>query len=118
MRSTQIRAYAADHPDIPCPTAQQMFRWARDGLLRWEMRGDRGGRYRWWPPAEVEVAFLVAQLMRAGFRQELAFALARDGRRWVDAEALPVRRGFDLQWRGCHVTVWMGELPPFPDGEK
>lgn len=110
MRSTQIRAYAADHPDLPAPTAQQMFLWTRQGLLTAEMRGDRGGRYRWWAPAEVEVAFLVARLVRVGFRQDLAFRLAR-------ADVVDEGRGWDhrgVEVEGADVAVWTRALPDFP----
>ena len=94
MRWTEIEAHAAER-EIPTPTYRLMDKWTREGLLTSENRGDRHGRYRWWPPAEVEVALAVARLTAVGLTVELAFTLARmepdstGARTTVDVSARP-----------------------------
>jgi len=77
MRKTEIEEYAFRNPEVTAPTYRQLDSWTRDGLLKVDVRGDRHGRYRDWPDAEVDAAFLVARLVALGFSVELAFQLAR-----------------------------------------
>lgn len=77
MRWTEIVAYFDGGPHT-LPTYRQMDVWTRAGLLTAEFRGDRHGRYRWWPPTEIDVALAVARLVAdLGMNADLAFTLAR-----------------------------------------
>lgn len=77
MRWTEIVDYA-EPAGYTLPTYRQMDIWTRAGLLTAEFRGDRHGRYRWWPPEEVEAALTVARLVAdLGMSSDLAFKLAR-----------------------------------------
>lgn len=80
MRKTEIEAYAAANPGMVAPTYRQLDSWTREGLLAMKFEGDNHGRYRDWPEAEVNIAFLVARLVSLGFSVDLAFKLARTKR--------------------------------------
>lgn len=76
MRWQEIITHAAETGHT-APTYRQLDVWTRGKLLRAEMRGDRHGRYRWWPAREVEAALLVARLISVGMGVDLAFQVAR-----------------------------------------
>ena len=76
MRKSEIETYAATKRITP-PTYRQLDLWSRKGLIHTVFKGDRHGRYRDWPDEEMEIAFLVARLIRHGLSQDLAFAVAR-----------------------------------------
>jgi hypothetical protein len=76
MRWTEIVEQAeVDGADLP--TYRLVDTWTRDGRLKAETRGDRHGRYRWWPPEEVAVIRVVGRLTAIGVGTDLAFYLAR-----------------------------------------
>jgi hypothetical protein len=77
MRWAEIIDRAAAE-GIDSPTYRQLDVWTASGRLTADMRsGHPGGKYRWWPDAEVEVALLVARLISIGMDVDLAFQVAR-----------------------------------------
>jgi hypothetical protein len=107
MRWTEIEEYAAKH-GVPLPSYRQLDRWTRQGRLTAEFRGDRHGRYRWWPPSEADAAFLVARLMKGGMDEDLAFALARAE---PDGDG---RRALTLDGAAPHVRIEVAAPAPVP----
>lgn len=72
----------AEHAGI---SYRQVDQWSNAGLLRPRNQGTGIGRRRDYPPAEVQVAVGIAQLLRAGLTLQVAAKVARRGRGQVVA---------------------------------